>query len=516
MGGRRERVLLVGLDMGDAGLVETWARRGFLPALAGVMAEGAWGRARTTAEVLHTSSWPTIFTGALPGRHGVYYPYQPAPGHQQARHIGPGQYGAPPVWQILDGLGKRSIVVDAPETFPVDGFRGVQVFEWATWAWYWRRMAHPAALEAELTRRFGPGPLELEAKRLGLGMPDTRRLFRQLVASAAYKAEMARWLMATAAWDLFVVVFAEPHPAGHYFWPDHAAAPSAAPLAPDDGDTGLERVRDVYTAVDSALGVLLDACDDDVTVVILSGDGVAPNHCAWPLLPAVLARAGFAPRAGQASHTEGGGSRTPLQRGRDLVPPRLRSAISSRLPWRFRDRLVARLQTGNTDWGRSTAFCLPTDLEGCIRINVKGREPEGIVEPGAQFSDVCAELDEVLGALMNPATGKPAVRQVWRIDECFPGERRHHLPDLTVTWNGEADIRELYADRVGLVTAPPVDPRTGTHHPVSFLAARGPRVRPGPIAAGAHIADVAPTILARFGITPPPGMDGRPLAGIAA
>jgi predicted AlkP superfamily phosphohydrolase/phosphomutase len=447
-----------------------------------------------------------LFTGTLPGKHGVYYPYQPCPGEQLAKHIGPEQYGAPPLWQILDRAGKQCIVLDAPETFPVKGFSGLQIFELGTWAWYWKRMATPVEIERELAGRFGRYPLKLEAKRLGLGMPKLDDLRKQLIASAIQKANITKWLMESRPWDLFLVVFAELHPAGHYLWPRNTLAPCGRMPA----GASVSDLRDIYVAVDTAIGEILKACGDEVTVWVASGDGVGPNHTAWHLLPQTLTRLGFLQTAG-SSNSHGSGHRGGLlKRLRDAVPPSVRSAISARLPWQLRDRLVSQLVVANTDWSRTRAFTLPTDLEGCIRINLRGREPQGVVEPGSQYEEVCSELTEALQKLVNPATGRAAVRHVWRIDHLFPGSRRDYLPDLTVVWNDEAEIRELYSDRTGVVSEPPVDPRTGTHHPLSFMAARGPRTRRGKIQGG-HIADTAPTILAHFGINPPSQMDGRVL-----
>jgi predicted AlkP superfamily phosphohydrolase/phosphomutase len=503
-----ERVLVIGLDMGDLALIEKWSLEGFLPTFRSLMAEGMWGELKTTAEALHTSSWPTIFTGTLPGKHGVYYPYQPRPGQQQAEHIGPGQYATPPFWQILDRAGKRCIVLDAPETFPATGFTGVQIFEWGTWAWYWKRMTTPVEIERQLTEKFGPYPLKLEAKRLGLGMPDLAYLHRQLVASAAQKANITKWLIQSRPWDLLLVVFAELHPAGHYLWPQNA--PVSRGNGSASGNFSAPKLRDIYAAVDAAIGEIIKECGDDVMVFVISGDGVGPNHCAWHLLPQILSRSGF---KGEPSPTDSvkGRSRKPLlRRLRDAVPPRLRSEISSRLPWQLRNRLEFQLSAKNTDWSRTRAFTLPADLEGCIRINLRGREPQGVVEPGSQYEDVCSELTEVLENLINPATGRAVVREVCRIDRLFPGDRRDHLPDLTVIWNNEAEIREVYSDRLGLVCEAPVDPRTGTHYPLSFMAARGPRSQRGKIQGG-HIADLAPTLLAYFGINSASEMDGRAL-----
>jgi len=493
--------------MGDLALIEKWSLEGFLPTFRSLMADGMWGELKTTAEALHTSSWPTIFTGTLPGKHGVYYPYQPRPGQQQAEHIQPGQYGTPPFWQILDRAGKRCIILDAPETFPATGFTGVQIFEWGTWAWYWKPMTTPVEIERQLNEKFGRYPLKLEAKRLGLGMPDIPYLHRHLIAGAAQKANVTKWLMQSRPWDLFLVVFAELHPAGHYLWPENE--PIYRGNGSASADFSAVKLRDIYAAVDAAIGDILKNCGDDVTVFVISGDGVGPNHCGWHLLPQILSRSGF--NGEPAATDSANGSRKPLlNRLRDAVPPRLRSEISSWLPWQLRNQLAFRLTGPNADWSRTKAFALPADLEGCIRINLRGREPQGVVELGSQYEDVCSELTEVLEKLINPLTGRAAVRHVRRIDRLFPGDRRDHLPDLTVIWNDEAEIREVYSDRLGLVSEPSVDPRTGTHYPLSFMAARGPRFRRGKIERG-HIADLAPTLLEHFGITPPSDMDGRAL-----
>jgi predicted AlkP superfamily phosphohydrolase/phosphomutase len=504
-----DRVLVIGLDMGDFALIKKWSQAGFLPTFRSLLAEGAWGKLQTTAETLHTSTWPTIFTGTLPGKHGVYYPYQPRSGQQQAEHIQPGQYGTQPFWQILDRAGKRCIVLDAPETFPATEFSGVQIFEWGTWAWYWKRMTTPAAVESQLNQEFGPYPLKLEAKRLGLGMPDLAYLHRQLIAGAAQKAEITRWLMQKHPWDLFLVVFAELHPAGHYLWPKGAQVVHANG-SPSTDDFAAPQLRDIYIAVDAAIGEIIKECGDDVTVFVISGDGVGPNHCAWHLLPQVLSRLGFNGVPFSNDSANGSSNKSLVDRVRNAIPPRLRSEIQSRLPWQFRHWLALRIAAANMDWSRTKAFTLPADLEGCIRINLRGREPHGIVEPGSQYEDVCSELVEALEKLVNPATGSAAVRHVCRIDRLFPGDQRDHLPDLAVIWNDEAEIREVYSDRCGLVSEAPVDPRTGTHQPLGFIAARGPLIKSGEIQ-GRHIADLAPTLLAFYNVNSPTDMDGRAL-----
>src|SRR4030095_14682756 len=80
------RVLVLALDRGAGGLIRHWVRQRRLPHFEALQSAGASLSLESTARVLHTSTWPTFATGTLPGRHGVYYPYQPKPGHQLARY----------------------------------------------------------------------------------------------------------------------------------------------------------------------------------------------------------------------------------------------------------------------------------------------------------------------------------------------------------------------------------------------------------------------------------------------
>lgn len=511
-----QRVLVIGLDVGDGKLIHEWARQGSLPTMKSLIGEGTWGWLTTTAETLHVSAWPSLFTGTLPGRHGVYYTFQPAPGHQGARRFGPDQYGQAPFWQILGEAGKRCVVFDAPYTHPHKTFHGIQIFEWGTWAWYWKPMSTPPQIMRQLTSRCGSYPLGFEANQVGMRPLDLSDLHRRLIRGTASKAKAVRWLMAKAPWDLFLVVFGETHPAAHYFWP-----PVNGPAVAGSAESSHTLLQDIYEAVDRAIGQILEGVGEDITVFVISGDGAGPNYAGWHLLPEALQRLGFtlAPNRGQntypATLKQGKSAKDLLKTIRDHIPPDLRQAISRRLSTGWRDSLMSRWATADIDWSRTRAFCLPTDLEGCIRINLKGREPEGIVSQGTEYEQVCRELETSLQRLINPSTGRPAVQKVIRSDEALPGARRHYLPDLVVLWSDEAEIKEVRSPEIGTVSAPSPDARTGTHRPEGFVIARGANIG-GDQLLGGHIIDFAPTILAQYGLPHPPHTDGRVWRDLAA
>jgi predicted AlkP superfamily phosphohydrolase/phosphomutase len=498
------RVVVIGLDVGDGGLIQHWARAGHLPHFRDLIADGSWFDLDTTATVLHTSTWPTFATGTLPGRHGVYYPYQPAPGHQLAQHVQPGQYGAPTFWSLADQHGKRCLVYDVPETFPERGFTGNAIFEWGTWAWYGERKAQPDVLLDELRSRFGKYPLGIEATRLGLGLPGQATLEQRLPRCVAHKRESLQWLMSRGTWDLVVAVFCETHPAAHYLWPAGVASVLGA------AGSHFASLLGIYAAIDRTIGQLRAELMRDTALLVVSGDGARQNNAGWHLLPAVLERLGYTSAGGSQAASRGEvRKRVGLDALKRALSPRTRRWIADHMPWQLREKLGAHLQSAQIDWSRTRAFTLPTDLEGCIRINLIGREPHGIVAPGTEYRALCEEIRARLGALINPATNQPAVTRVWIRDEVFPGERADQLPDLVVSWNDTAPIAALEAPDIGRVEGASPDRRTGTHSTCGFLLASGPRIAAGRKARG-HLVQVAPTVLQLLGLDNP-GLDGAPL-----
>ncbi len=511
------RLLVIGLDTADAGLVERWCDEGHLPVLRALRRAGVWGRLATTAEALHVSAWPSVYTGTTPDRHGLYHAYVTAPGRQGPERPRPEESPEPVFWKLLSDAGRRGVVMDAFLSCPVEPFNGVQILEYGTWTWFWEPMTSPAGLRREIRSRFGPYPAEDHGRVLA--PPDPAGFRDRLVRGAETKARVVRWLMAREPWDYVLVVFGESHPAGHYLWHLHDPACPAHPAA--GAGRLATALRDVYVALDRAIGEVLAGADEQTTVLVVSADGVGPNCSGSHLLDEVLRRLGLYVMTGErgapATPGRAAGRRNPAKRLRDLVPTGLRTAASRHLfPRHLRERLAQRWMTAETVWSRTRAFPISNANEGFVRLNLAGREPEGIVRPG-DYDALCEGLVETFGALVNPRTGRRAARAVWRADRRYAGPRRDRLPDVVVNWDPAAGITtELFAPACGLVrvSRPPweVSPYyTGNHHPAAFVLARGPGLAAGRVLAGGHILDLAPTVLAHFGLPPPAAMDGAVL-----
>jgi predicted AlkP superfamily phosphohydrolase/phosphomutase len=141
------------------------------------------------------------------------------------------------------------------------------------------------------------------------------------------------------------------------------------------------------------------------------------------------------------------------------------------------------------------------DACGGVRLNVRGREPYGVVEPGADYEATCAMLEHELSSLVDPVSGRRIVERIVRPQVIYPGAHADALPDLAVVWSREAPIKGAKSARVGEITQRFVftNHRTGDHTEddgLFFLVGSG--VQAGPVP-GIAVQDFGITIASMFG-----------------
>jgi predicted AlkP superfamily phosphohydrolase/phosphomutase len=154
------------------------------------------------------------------------------------------------------------------------------------------------------------------------------------------------------------------------------------------------------------------------------------------------------------------------------------------------------------------AFALPSFYDGRIRINLKGRERHGVVEP-SRYEEVCRSLETLLHECRNPLTREAAVDSIDRAaTRDDPRQLGPSESDLLVVWKGVATALEH--PRLGLI-GPVALRRTGGHtgqHGVAYIVA--PALGAGDYGVRSSF-DVAPTMVELLGCRPMTGMSGRSL-----
>jgi len=190
---------------------------------------------------------------------------------------------------------------------------------------------------------------------------------------------------------------------------------------------------------------------------------------------------------------------------RAALPASLRTSISRRLPISMQERLLARAFRTATDWERTVAFSIPSLYSGHLRVNVRGREPAGIVDPGQEYCEVIDRMESDLRELEDPLTGTAAVRAVHRSADLFGESVPTRLPDLFVEWEPSPVFRAQVMHPAGVLRQePPAYFRDSYHSLQGFAIVSGPDVRASPDRPAVDLLDLAPTFLSLLR-TPAPG-----------
>ena len=269
-------------------------------------------------------------------------------------------------------------------------------------------------------------------------------------------------------------------------------------------------ICDVYRAIDAGIGMLLESLTPDAHVVLMSSHGMGPYYAGSHLLDRVIERLGLAGPEPPALVEFTGSAGRRLCGLRHLPPSSLRLELKSQFPSFITTLRRSMRAPDRGPWRRARAFAVPSNnMTGAIRINLKGREPEGLVEPGAEYEALRQEIADALVALENPETGRPAARWVARVEELYEGPRLRDMPDLFVEWDHTAPITTLCSPRIGRVSQAFAGHRTGDHWGNGLLVGRGVGFRSGEVTELVRTQDIGPTVLDFFGVQSPPGCEGR-------
>jgi predicted AlkP superfamily phosphohydrolase/phosphomutase len=502
-------VLMIGMDAAEISLVRKWMHDGSLPNLRRLRDRGAFGRLQSTARWLVGSPWPSFYTGTTPAEHGLYHYLVWRPDRMVHERPAPEWMPLEPFWRRIAASGRKVVALDVPLAYAPGPFPGVEICGWATHEILGPPASQPPELMERVVRQFGRPPLGNEEAQL---MPAARlvEVRDQCVRATQLAAELGVTLMREQPWDLFMIGLAATHRGGHQLW-DRTSMRGEASAGQGRVIDGA--LRDIYVECDTAVGKLVEQAGHDVTVMVFSLHGMGPNASRADVLREMLA----ATLADDSRLGDAIVRRRPVDRLRALLPAGFRSSVKTRLPLALQDWLTLFWRTGSIEWSRTRAFGAICDLDGYVRINLRGREAGGIVEPG-EYAGLCDRICEGLRAFVDEDTGAPVVEEIARIDDLYPtGRMRAHLPDLMVRWSpvAAAAHRRIVSPRYGAIDwpTPGLHPqgRSGNHWPDGFLLAGGPAIRANTTLEGAHILDLMPTVYELLDLQAPAGVPGRSL-----
>jgi predicted AlkP superfamily phosphohydrolase/phosphomutase len=315
------------------------------------------------------------------------------------------------------------------------------------------------------------------------------------------------YVLAEKEWDFAMLFYSASAIAQHYFWADMESQVATNPYS--------QVIRTAYEALDTAVGRLVSAAGPQTCVFVISDCG------AGPLISGVqvntfLRKEGFLSYKQSASTAA---SRRLVSRLRTSVQGSLQKwlpkswyyTVNHRLPG-LKVWVQSYLADSDIDWSKTQAFC--RGKEGDLFINLKGRDPYGIVEPGQQYESVRSAIIARLEALTDPATGCKAVDRVHRAEELYRGPMLDWAPDLIIAWRDNAYMpTEHDRDKDSIFVTRWREymnwPTSGGHRLEGVLVACGPGICRGATVTGAGIIDLVPTWLHCLRQDVPGDLEGR-------
>jgi predicted AlkP superfamily phosphohydrolase/phosphomutase len=279
--------------------------------------------------------------------------------------------------------------------------------------------------------------------------------------------------------DLLVQQFEFPDRVGHVFWrlidPQHPAY--NAGLVPKWGDALLR----AYQLMDAIAGDAMRAADGHhAALIVLSDHGFASfrksvNYNTWLVINGYLT----------------------VKTGVQVKERNVEMLFDQGQFWE------------NVDWSKTRAYAMGL---GEVYINVRGREASGIVEPGAEYDALKAELKQKLAAMVDPQTGEHPVRRVIAREEAYRQFDPNMIPDLFVTNND--GYRVSWQTSLGGIPKELIEPNkqvwSGDHCSVDPEIVRGIFFYNRKLTTdrAPYIADVYPTVLGLLGVKAPYRLDG--------
>jgi len=500
----RPRILAFAFSEASFDLIDRWSASGELPTFKRLRDTGTWGQLKSAVPYVTPLLWSTILTGTNAGRHGVFDFWQRGT-DGRLREVDRRSIKQPCLWDMLAASGLRSGFFNVPLTYPPPRIPGF-VISGQDAPGAHPDVAEPRALYAEIIEHFGRLPFK-EIFPGGRRKEDYLELFDQ---DAEARSAVLAHLVRTRDEAFTLIYNSATAMAQHYFWSDMSAG-SDSPYR--------DIVLRAFQGMDRLMARVINAAQGEIQVFAFSETGAGPLRRGVDL-NAWLAGIGLLePRhaAAGSGQTSGKGAPPPnlLRHARHWVQQALPLSVQRHLNRRLgplKRWIQHRAELGHIDWHATRAYA--RGKEGNLFINLAGREPHGIVQPGSEYEAVRDELIERLYELRDPSTDVPPVGRAYRREELFSGPALEFAPDIIVDWrNGEympAEQREfsgeIFCERWREYMSWPT---SGSHRSNGIFFAAGQGIAQRGRLDALNLLDLAPTLLHAAGAAVPASLEGR-------
>jgi predicted AlkP superfamily phosphohydrolase/phosphomutase len=428
-----------------------------------LMSNGMHGDLASITPPITVPAWACAMTGKTPGQLGIYgFRNRKDNSYDGLSIATSASVKEPTVWDLLGEQGKKSLLIGVPPGYPIQPLEGWRISCFLTPPSA-KSYAYPADVMAEVEQELGPEEPYI------FDIPNFREKGMEQVHDQMYKMtdrkfRVARRMVRNKPWDFFMMVEMGADRLHHVFWqhfdPTH---PKYEP-----GNAFESAFQDYYRYLDKEVGSLIELLPDDCVTIVMSDHGAR-------MMQGGVCFNDWLVQEGYLTLSEDVAEITPI--GKAPI-----------------------------DWSRTVAWGDGGYYGRCF-LNVKGREPQGTIEP-SRYESVRDELIAKLEAQLGP-DGRLLGTKVLKPDNVYP-DVVGVAPDLIVYF------ADLEWRSVGTVGNPEIfthendtGPDGANHDKTAVFSMMGLSGQPMGEVDGLNLVDVGPSVLKIFGIDAPEGAVGR-------
>lgn len=502
------RLVIIGLDGATFNIIQPLIDQNDLPFFQRLMDQGSFGTIASNLPLNGASNWTSLFTGKNPGKHNIFDFLNYANCSYQPDLITNQTLKSNLIWNIANSHQIQTILLNAPVASEPEPLNGIMVSGMLSASG--KRYAFPETIATELNKQHYLIDSGF-ARNLN---PEV--YFDQITKTLLKQEATFQQLIEKHPWKLAILTLNALGKAQHRFWHER------------------DKIEALYIQLDAFLSNIFESLDKNTYFMVVSHHGFKPvtkkffvNEWLWELglltKHITIHQNRFtdvydlifkdAPNDRHFMTTFLAKTGITKDNIRSVMPVAIAESIKRLIPWSVKKYFPAEYL--DIVWNKTKAYFVSTNVQG-ININLKGREPQGIIEPGDEYQQMRDHIISELYRLKNPYTFENVVEEIYRKEDLFQGDHLKSAPDIIFVPRN----RDYYLDSgkrsCRLFIGPANDdyPVHAYHDPKGVFFLTGPNIKAKQKIPHIDIYDIAPTVLHLLGVPLNEDFDGRVLQRI--
>lgn len=499
------KTMILGLDGATFNLIMPFIKENKLPTFAYLLKNGAWGNLESTIPPITAAAWTSFMTGKNPGKHGIIsFTRNSRDMINNDEIVTTESFAGKTFFDVMSHRGMKIGVITVPVTYPPWDINGIMI------------SGYPCpdndkiySVSKDISINIKE-PLNFGAEYYKSSTEE--QIIEDCIHRDRLRSELAMDLLRRYEFESFTLVFGGIDRSQHNYWKYYDQ--NYPGVSEKDREKFKDSILRNYKLADEEIAKFIDIYGGQTNFFIISDHGAMRhpfnffNTNLWLKKNGWLQTIQYKTLMREISRKIYYSIQKVYSLKKKKISPSLTNLKNKSI------RIKGNIN-GVFNWHKTLAYHYPLSFPtGGIMINLKGREANGIVNPGEEYNDLINAIIQGLSEYSNGKTGEKVIEKVLRREEVYNGQYIESFPDIIYILNQKYDSgREIFGSILSPIPKLRLSIISGLHSMNGILIAYGPQIKKGQIN-GSRIFDIAPTVLYSSGAPIPNDMDGVVLKDI--